>query len=226
MFVLYDRLVERRQKLVLSTAKTSTAIVSSLFPETITKRLMEEGAKTASKKNFVSANNRLKSFLNDGKDEDIVDSQPIADMFPFTTVLFADVAGFTSWSTSRDPSQVFILLESIYKSFDALAVRHKIFKVETIGDSYVAVAGLPNPQPKHFLLMARFAAACMSRFSDLTKKLEVALGPDTADLGLRIGIHSGPVTAGVLRGDRSRFQLFGDTVNKAAVRYMSVAVVC
>lgn len=137
MFVLYDRLVERRQRLVMSTAKTSTAIVSSLFPEAITKRLMEQGASSSSnnKSNYVSANNRLKSFLNDGgKDEDIVDSQPIADTFPFTTVLFADVAGFTAWSASRDPSQVFILLETLYKAFDTLAVRHKVFKVETIGD--------------------------------------------------------------------------------------------
>jgi class 3 adenylate cyclase len=50
----------------------------------------------------------------------------------------------------------------------------------------------------------------------LTRKLETALGPDTADLALRLGIHSGPVTAGVLRGERARFQLFGDTVNVAA----------
>ena len=50
----------------------------------------------------------------------------------------------------------------------------------------------------------------------LTKKLEVTLGPDTGDLAMRIGMHSGPVTAGVLRGERSRFQLFGDTMNTAA----------
>ena len=61
--------------------------------------------------------------------------------------------------------------------------------------------------------MAKFARACMDKMKDLTKKLEVKLGPDTGDLELRIGIHSGQVTAGVLRGERSRFQLFGDTVN-------------
>jgi hypothetical protein len=64
--------------------------------------------------------------------------------------------------------------------------------------------------------MARFAYECLGKFSSLTKELEVSLGPDTADLGIRFGLHSGPVTAGVLRGERSRFQLFGDTVNTAA----------
>ena len=64
--------------------------------------------------------------------------------------------------------------------------------------------------------MARFARDCIVAMNDLTKKLEVVLGPDTGDLSMRVGLHSGPVTAGVLRGDKSRFQLFGDTVNTAA----------
>ena len=64
--------------------------------------------------------------------------------------------------------------------------------------------------------MVRFAQACLFKFAQITKRLEVALGPDTGELKLRFGLHSGPCTAGVLRGDRSRFQLFGDTVNTAA----------
>ena len=58
--------------------------------------------------------------------------------------------------------------------------------------------------------MGRFAIDIRKRMNRLTKSLEVTLGPDTADLGLRIGLHSGPVTGGVLRGARARFQLFGD----------------
>eukprot|EP00977_Amphora_coffeiformis_P009574 scaffold2204_cov166-Amphora_coffeaeformis.AAC.34 len=64
--------------------------------------------------------------------------------------------------------------------------------------------------------MARFAYDCMIRMKDITKDLETQLGPDTSDLTMRFGLNSGPVTAGLLRGDRSRFQLFGDTVNTAA----------
>jgi hypothetical protein len=64
--------------------------------------------------------------------------------------------------------------------------------------------------------MARFARDCLEKMGELVLKLEVSLGPDTADLTVRVGFHSGPVTAGVLRGERARFQLFGDTVNTAA----------
>lgn len=82
--------------------------------------------------------------------------------------------------------------------------------------SDVAVTGLPVAQPNHAIIMVKFAQACLFKFAQITKRLEVALGPDTGELKLRVGLHSGPVTAGVLRGDKSRFQLFGDTVNTAA----------
>ena len=65
--------------------------------------------------------------------------------------------------------------------------------------------------------MARFARDCMVKTIELTRTLECTLGPDTADLAMRIGLHSGPVTAGVLRGDNARFQLFGDTVRSQSI---------
>lgn len=55
--------------------------------------------------------------------------------------------GFTAWSSTREPAQVFVLLQTVYQSFDILANKHKVFKVETIGDSYVAATGLPHEQP-------------------------------------------------------------------------------
>ena len=71
------------------------------------------------------------------------------------------------------------------------------------------MCGLPNPNKNHAIDMCRFAVECREKFKEMRCKLEVKLGPDTGDLDLRIGMHSGPVTAGVLRGDRARFQLFG-----------------
>lgn len=96
-------------------------------------------------------------------------------------------------------------------------IRQFITNLQTIGDCYVAVAGLPEPRPGHALIMAKFASDCMSRLQlVLNDDLVDEYGESTRELMLRVGIHSGPVTAGVLRGDRGRFQLFGDSVNTAA----------
>ena len=130
--------------------------------------------------------------------------------------IFADIAGFTAWSSQREPYQVFKLLETIYHDFDAIAKSLGVFKVETIGDCYVAVTGLPTPQEDHAVRMGRFATEILAKMDQLTKQLEKTLGPGTSELALRIGCHSGAVTAGVLRGDKSRFQLFGDTMNVAS----------
>ena len=130
--------------------------------------------------------------------------------------MFLDIANFTAWSSERAPSQVFRLLETLYHSFDAVGKKLGVFKVETIGDSYVAVCGLPQPRDNHAVVMAMFARQCLKRMAQLTRELEIFLGPSTGDLKARVGLHSGPVTAGVLRGEKARFQLFGDTVNTAA----------
>ena len=108
---------------------------------------------------------------------------------------------------------MFLLLETIYGSFDKIADRRKVFKVETIGDCYVAVTGLPKAQPDHALIMTKFANELLSRLQTEVKTIANLLGPETLELAMRVGMHSGPVIAGVLRGAKARFQLFGDTMN-------------
>ena len=232
-FATYDCLVQRRQEKVMNEAMKTSAIVSSLFPAEVRDRLMGKKKDKADQKrgkllptlteapkfrlhNFLADEENNAQSTNDACDSlDILD-KPIADLFPSATVMFADIAGFTAWSSVRDPTQVFTLLETVYGAFDKIARKRGVFKVETIGDSYVAVCGLPEPNANHAVTMARFARDVVHKMNSLTKKLEAVLGPGTAELQMRVGLNSGPVTAGVLRGEKSRFQLFGDTVNTSA----------
>jgi class 3 adenylate cyclase len=133
-----------------------------------------------------------------------------------TTVFYGDIAGFTEWSAVRKPEQVFELLETIFRAFDTIARRHEVYKVETVGDCYIAVTGLPDPQPDHAQVMVLFAVECLKQMKTLLGRLRDRLGDGTEKLSMRIGINSGQVTAGVLRGSKARFQLFGDTVNRAS----------
>eukprot|EP00934_Nitzschia_sp_Nitz4_P002441 Nitzschia sp. Nitz4//scaffold68_size99682//91398//95434//NITZ4_004577-RA/size99682-snap-gene-0.6-mRNA-1//1//CDS//3329556632//2436//frame0 len=246
LFLVYDCLVERRQRKVMKSATKTHEIVAGLFPETVRNRLFSEEQeqqedkkstkfitfkepKGTEKSMDLGANEYVLPQKPDLTNADfgvserttastgiMAGSRPIADLFPNATVMFADIAGFTAWSSVRDPTQVFTLLEAIYAAFDQIAEQREVFKVETIGDCYVAVTGLPKPQEEHALIMVKFARDCMKTMQRLARSLEVELGPDTGDLCIRVGLNSGPVTAGVLRGQKSRFQLFGDTVNMAS----------
>jgi class 3 adenylate cyclase len=134
---------------------------------------------------------KLQSFLREGSvpksDNDTAAdaARPIAELFSDTTVMFADIAGFTAWSSVSEPAQVFTLLETLYSAFDAIAKRRGVFKVETIGDSYVAVTGLPDPRKDHAVVMVRFARDCREKMIELTQKLEISLGPDTVEISYR-----------------------------------------
>ena len=233
----------------------SEAIVAQFYPENVRKRLFQQDKqkrkKSGKKKGFQPAKAQMRNFLSENSLDpmdmndmeggmEMDEDRPIADLFPETTVLFADIAGFTAWSSAREPCQVFTLLEKIYGAFDRIAMKRDVFKVETVGDSYIAVSGLPGklqepsqcsgaqnfpltatfwliePKADHALIMVKFADHCRMSFSEITRELEFTLGPETGDLRMRFGLHSGPTTAGVLRGQKSRFQLFGDTVNTAA----------
>ncbi|CAB9520029.1 Receptor-type guanylate cyclase gcy [Seminavis robusta] len=217
IFFLYDWNVRTRNENLVMRAAQSNAIVANLFPGQIRDRLIGENANSDILRNRGS----LKTFMKDGVHGGQASNadpttKPLADFFPETSVIFADIVGFTAWSSTREPPQVFLLLESLYQSFDTISKRRRIFKVETVGDCYVAASGMPDQRKDHAVAICRFARDIQRRTLSLVKTLEKSLGPDTADLDIRIGIHSGPVTAGVLRGERARFQLFGDTMNTAA----------
>eukprot|EP00980_Cylindrotheca_fusiformis_P013623 scaffold3508_cov113-Cylindrotheca_fusiformis.AAC.3 len=182
VFLLYVYFVGKRQRIVMDRIVRQDKIVTDVFPTAIRDRLYEVQAQPTGKRGAQDIDG-----FEDGSDD--LGSAPLADLFPSVSVVYADIAGFTAWSSAREPQQVFLLLESIYHSLDKIAYRHDIFKVETVGDCYVAAAGLPEPVDNHAVLACRFALDCLRKMRQSTVKLEVSLGPDTADLALRIGIH-------------------------------------
>ena len=118
----------------------------------------------------------------------IFGTDPIAHHYEETTILFMDMVGFTAWSRSREPKDVFTLLENTYSAFDVLAKRRRVFKVETVGDCYVAVVGLPDPRKNHAAVMAQFASSCLEKMSAVMNELAPTLGEDTKTLSLRAGL--------------------------------------
>ncbi|CAB9526550.1 Receptor-type guanylate cyclase gcy (Partial), partial [Seminavis robusta] len=228
VFLIYDHMVEQRQKIVLQSAQQSGKLVNTLFPEEVRDQLYQEQQEEANKKQKQKGWENTTTVPNEPATDALVNrastmdnntehgKKAIASLYPESTIFFADLVGFTSWSAKRTPVEVFQLLETIYGAFDNIALKRDVFKVETIGDCYVAATGLPQPQPDHAIIMCKFATDCMNKMKVMMSSLADTMGEDTADLAMRVGLHSGPVTAGVLRGQKSRFQLFGDTVNTAS----------
>lgn len=135
--------------------------------------------------------------------------QVVADLHADVTVLFADMGGFTAFTARHPPRDVVALLDEIFGCFDRLALEHGVEKIKTIGDAWLAVAGLPVPRPDHVTAMADLSLALHESFGKITARHGLSVH-------LRVGMHSGPVVAGVIGRERPAYDLWGDTVNVAS----------
>ncbi len=133
----------------------------------------------------------------------------LAESFEDVTVLFADLVDFTKFSAQTSPTELVELLNVIFSKFDRLAEQHGIEKIKTIGDAYMVVAGLPTPRRDHAGAIAEMALDMQDAIAQLNLELKKSFR-------LRIGIHSGPVVAGVIGIRKFSYDLWGDTVNIAS----------
>ncbi len=133
----------------------------------------------------------------------------IADSLPNVAIIFADIANFTSLSARLEPRKVVDLLNSLFTAFDHLADTHQLEKIKTIGDAYMVAAGMPKPcgDPAHR------AANMALDMLDVPRTLSLSL-PE--GLAIRIGLHVGPVVAGVLGNRKLFYDVWGETVNTAS----------
>ncbi|MCP3973965.1 MAG: adenylate/guanylate cyclase domain-containing protein, partial [bacterium] len=129
----------------------------------------------------------------------------IADDFPNASVLFADVVGFTPMSANMTPPQLVGLLNQVFSKFDEFVEELGLEKIKTIGDEYMVAGGVPVPRPDHAAAIAELAL----RIRDHMASHDF----DGHRLEMRIGIHSGPVVAGIIGTHKFAYDLWGDTVN-------------
>ncbi len=133
----------------------------------------------------------------------------IADHFSSTSILFSDIVGFTKMSSQLSPSQVISLLNEIFMEFDALAEKHGVEKIKTIGDAYMAATGVPLAREDHADALVQFGLGMIKSMDQLCLKLGLPLK-------IRVGIHSGPVAGGIIGQSRFLYDIWGDTVNMAS----------
>jgi class 3 adenylate cyclase len=133
----------------------------------------------------------------------------IADRIDAATILFCDLAGFTTLSHELPAERMIEFLSRIFSSFDALAAEHGVEKIKTIGDAYMLAAGIPAPQSDHAVRVVALAPRMMAAIDAIAGQTGIALSA-------RIGIHSGPVVAGVIGTHKFVYDVWGDTVNTAS----------
>ncbi len=136
-------------------------------------------------------------------------SDVIADSFSEATVLFADLVGFTKFSAGVSPERLVVLLNEIFGDYDDIAQACGLEKIKSIGDAYMAAAGIPVPAEDHAARAAHMAL-------DILEALARFNARSGCNFETRIGIHSGPVVAGVIGKRKFIYDLWGAAVNTAS----------
>eukprot|EP00049_Salpingoeca_infusionum_P017168 m.351979 g.351979 ORF g.351979 m.351979 type:complete len:810 (+) comp16416_c0_seq1:338-2767(+) len=197
-----------REMLFSSVHQTATISIASQLEQTTEDLNRAQRELNAEKK---KAQELLHSILPPKVAESLaVGEVPPAERFRGVSILFSDIVGFTKISSSVQPTQVMAMLNQLFSRFDALCDKHGVYKVETIGDAYMVVCGIPDPVVNHAEKLAGFAMDMVGASTEVSSPI------DGSGVKIRVGMHSGSIMAGVVGKTRPRYCLFGDTVNVAS----------
>jgi class 3 adenylate cyclase len=196
--MLQDRQVELEREVALRTR------------EVVQQKAEIEEQNTALKGEKKKADDLLRNILPQEVAEELKEhGSSVARLYENVTVLFTDFANFTQMSEELSPEALVAEIDQCFKAFDGIMEQYGLEKIKTVGDAYIAVAGLPVGNNRHAQVVTE-AALAIRDFMDERKK------DHPGAFGIRLGVHSGPVVAGIVGLKKFAYDIWGDTVNTAA----------
>ncbi len=199
------------------------AVLLGLFRMELTSRRLyrSELAVAAQSRALAREHDQVQALLIDVLPTPIADrlragEDTIADEVPDASVLFADLTGFTSLAHAMAPAEVVRHLDSLFTRFDIAAGRAGVEKIKTIGDAYMAVGGIPQVQDGRARTMQDHPARMVALGLELIRIVDRYAIETGLPFALRVGVHTGPLVAGVIGTHRFQYDLWGDTVNVAS----------
>ena len=200
----YSNLID----IAITTTFVLVTIVTSYFREKSFRKFST--TKTILEKKLETIDSLLKRMLPSHVYEHLKEENVVTDRYTEMTMLYADIVGFTSWSSGRMPDEVLGMLNVLFKQFDEACEKHSVYKVHTIGDCYVVLGNtgeLRDPSKEAYNVVC-FAKEMISVIKEINQKYGF-------DLDMRIGVHTGEVTAGISGTSIVRYDIYGEDVSIA-----------
>jgi adenylate cyclase len=201
LFILYS---------AVGAAAAATYFLESASRELFAQRELIAAQEQAIRSEKAKSDRLLRNILPDAVAAELREEErSVAVSYPAATVLFADLVGFTPLTERMPPEATAAMLNEVYSAFDDVARRHGVEKIKTIGDSYMLAGGVPEPCTDH---AARVVTAGLA----MLEAVGAYAARSGTGIALRVGVHSGPLVAGVIGKAKFSYDLWGDTVNTAS----------
>lgn len=202
----------RIELMKLLSGQITVSIENSLLYENLDEKVRERTEELSIEKQ--KSDDLLLNILPEEVAEELKnDGKSKARLFEEVTVMFTDFVNFTNISETLTPEELVHELDYCFQGFDAIATKYNIEKIKTIGDSYLAVGGIPIPHQDHALNVIKAGQEILS-FIDEYKQKQQKLGRPYFEI--RVGVHSGPIVAGIVGIKKFQYDIWGDTVNTAS----------